>query len=289
MIEVLRAAGGIVWRAGPGGSPEVAIVHRPRYDDWSFPKGKVQAGETDEQAALREVEEELGQRCRIDGDLGAIEYADHEGRRKIVRYWRMTPLYGSFAPGDEVDEVRWLPLSEAMEMLSYEHDRGLLRSSAAPDDAPAYLVRHAKAGDRERWKESDELRPLTKKGRGQAEALVEMFRGLDVARVISSPHIRCVQTVRPLALDRGLAVDTSDALAEGAATSDVLALLEGLASTPTVLCSHGDVIPALVLHLVGLGADIKGERDWKKGSTWVLERENGRVTLASYQPPPDVG
>lgn len=178
----------------------------------------------------------------------------------------MTPLSGSFAPGDEVDDVRWLPLSEAMQILSYEHDRGLLRSSAAPSEAPAYLVRHAKAGDRERWKEPDELRPLTKKGRRQPEALVARFRGLDVARVISSPFVRCVQTVRPLALDRGLQVDTSDVLAEGAATSDVLAL-----------------------HLVELGANIAGERDWKKGSTWVLEREGDRVARASYLPPPDVG
>jgi 8-oxo-dGTP diphosphatase len=201
----------------------------------------------------------------------------------------MTPLSGSFAPGAEVDDVRWLPLSEAMQILSYEHDRGLLRSSATPGEAPAYLVRHAKAGDRERWKEPDELRPLTKKGRRQAEALVARFRGLDVARVISSPYARCVQTVRPLALDRGLPVDTSDVLAEGAATSDVLALLEELASTPTVLCSHGDVIPALVLHLVELGANIAGERDWKKGSTWVLEREGDRVARASYLPPPDIG
>jgi 8-oxo-dGTP diphosphatase len=150
-------------------------------------------------------------------------------------------------------------------------------------------VRHAKAGDRELWKEPDELRPLTKKGRRQSEALVAKFRELDVARVISSPYVRCVQTVRPLALDRGLPVDTSDVLAEGAATSDVLALLEELASTPTVLCSHGDVIPALVLHLVELGAGIKGERDWKKGSTWLLEREGGRVARASYLAPPDVG
>ena len=284
----VRAAGGIVWRTGPGGSPEVAIVHRPRYDDWSFPKGKVQAGETDEQTALREVEEELGTRCRIEGDLGAIEYPDHEGRHKVVRYWTMTALDGSFSAGDEVDDARWLPPSEAMEILSYEHDRGLLRSSAAPGGAPAYLVRHAKAGDRERWKEPDELRPLTKKGRRQAEALVEVFRGLDIARVISSPYVRCVQTVRPLALDRGLPVDTSDVLAEGAATSEVLALLEELASTPTVLCSHGDVIPALVLHLVDRGATISGERDWKKGSIWVLERGDGRVVRASYLPPPDV-
>jgi 8-oxo-(d)GTP phosphatase len=284
----VRAAGGIVWRTGAGGSPEVAVVHRPRYDDWSFPKGKVQVGETDEKTALREVEEELGMRCWIERDLGTIEYADHEGRHKVVRYWTMSALAGSFSVGDEVDEARWLPPSEAMGILSYEHDRVLLRSSIAPGEAPAYLVRHAKAGDRERWKERDELRPLTKKGRWQAEALLKMFRGLDVARVISSPYVRCVQTVRPLALDRGLPIDTSEVLAEGAATTDVLALLDQLAFAPTVLCSHGDVIPSLVLHLVDRGATIVGERDWKKGSTWMLEREDGRVVRASYLPPPDV-
>ena len=148
-----------------------------------------------------------------------------------------------------------------------------------------YLVRHAKAGDRERWTEDDRLRPLTKKGRRQAEWLVQLFRRLEVSRTVSSPYLRCVQSVRPLALGRGLTVELSDALAEGAPTADAVALLD--ASSPGgVFCSHGDVIPAVIDHLRGTGMLIDGEIGWKKGSVWILERRLGRYIRARYAPPP---
>jgi 8-oxo-dGTP diphosphatase len=103
-------------------------VHRPKYDDWSFPKGKLHDGETDEEAALREVEEETGLRCRLDSELPRVRYRDASGRDKVVRYWRMQPLEGRFRPGSEVDEFRWVALDEAERVLSYEHDRELIRS-----------------------------------------------------------------------------------------------------------------------------------------------------------------
>jgi 8-oxo-dGTP diphosphatase len=151
---------------------------------------------------------------------------------------------------------------------------------------PVYLIRHGKAGDRTRWTEPDEFRPLSKKGRRQAEALALRFRTLDVARVITSPHLRCVQTVRPIAIDRELPLEVSEALSEGAPTEAALALVEGAASGPTVLCSHGDIIPAVVLALADRGMALQGSRDWKKGSTWVLEAVDGRFTRARYLPPP---
>jgi phosphohistidine phosphatase SixA len=149
-----------------------------------------------------------------------------------------------------------------------------------------YLVRHAKAGDREAWTEPDELRPLTKKGRRQAEALVGSFRGLELARVVSSPYVRCVQTVRPLALDRGLPVELSGALVEGARTDQAMELLRAMASEPSVLCSHGDVIPALVLSLAESGTKLVGERDWRKGATWVLKCRAGKFVRAHSLAPP---
>jgi 8-oxo-dGTP pyrophosphatase MutT (NUDIX family) len=125
----VRAAGGVVRRHGPGG-PEVAVVHRPRYDDWSFPKGKLDPGESWEDAALREVREEIGVSCRLGGELTAASYSVPKGR-KVVRYWLMEPESGDFAPNDEVDEVRWLPPVEAERLLSYDHDRVLAREVAA--------------------------------------------------------------------------------------------------------------------------------------------------------------
>jgi 8-oxo-(d)GTP phosphatase len=285
---VVRAAGGLVVRREPDGGRRIALVHRPRYDDWTFPKGKLQPGETDEQTAIREVEEETGLRCDLGLDLGTVEYRDGEGRPKIVRYWVMEPGDGAFTPGDEVDELRWLAPEEIAPALSYDHDRALLETYLRmAGEASAYLVRHGKAGARSAWTEDDRLRPLSKAGRRQADALVTAFRGLDVERVVSSPYVRCVQTVRPLALDRGLPVETSEALAEGAPPEQALALLEEAVRTPTVFCAHGDVVPAVVLHLAERGAELEGERDWKKGSVWVLERRDGRVVRARYIPPPD--
>lgn len=152
-----------------------------------------------------------------------------------------------------------------------------------------YLVRHGKAGDRTRWTEPDELRPLSKKGRRQAEALALYFRKLEVARVITSPHLRCVQTVRPLAIDREIPLELSETLAEGAPTEAALALVEETATAPTVLCSHGDIIPAVVLALTERGMALEGSRDWKKGSTWILDAVEGRFTRARYVPPPKEG
>jgi phosphohistidine phosphatase SixA len=152
------------------------------------------------------------------------------------------------------------------------------------DDA-VYLVRHAKAGDRDQWTEDDRLRPLTKKGRRQAEGLVQLFHRVEVRRIVSSPYLRCGQTVRPLALDRAVAIEFDEALAE-AASLDATMRVVTTSSAGTVLCSHGDIIPAVVRRLVEEGATIEGEPGWKKGSTWILGRREDRVTSARYVPPP---
>lgn len=124
----VRAAGGVVVRAGEHG-PEVLLVHRPRYDDWSLPKGKVDPGEADEECALREVEEEASVRCRLEAELPSVRYLDRKGRDKVVRYWRMAVLDGVGAPAHEVDEVRWLPVDDAVAMLSYPHDEAVVRAA----------------------------------------------------------------------------------------------------------------------------------------------------------------
>ena len=123
--STVRAAGGIVHRHSPGG-PEVLLVHRPRYDDWSLPKGKGDPGERNEETALREVEEETGLHCELGTELGFASYRDPKNRPKTVRYWQMNVTSGEFIPNNEVSELKWLELGEAAEQLSYDRDREIL-------------------------------------------------------------------------------------------------------------------------------------------------------------------
>ena len=145
--DVVRAAGGVVTRPTTGGGVEVLVVHRPRYDDWSLPKGKAEAGERDEDAAVREVEEETGYRCTLGAELPAVHYEDRRGRRKQVRFWRMSVAPGKsagpseepvFVPNDEVDQRRWISPSAAATLLSYDADRRIVRSLGGIDAAPPH-------------------------------------------------------------------------------------------------------------------------------------------------------
>jgi 8-oxo-dGTP pyrophosphatase MutT (NUDIX family) len=125
--DTIEAAGAVLWRYGRDAAVEVAVIHRPRYDDWSLPKGKLDPGESFEQAALREVEEETGLACELGRSLPEAHYVDHRGRPKVVRYWAMTVTGGdAFSPNDEVDQLVWMALDDARIRLSYDHDRAVL-------------------------------------------------------------------------------------------------------------------------------------------------------------------
>jgi 8-oxo-(d)GTP phosphatase len=255
--DPIRAAGGVVRRRG-----EVLLVHRPKYGDWTFPKGKAKRGEDDEECALREVEEETGLRCRLGRELATTRYRALAGP-KVVRYWEMAALGGKFRPTREIDEVRWLTPARAASLLSYGRDLEVLESLEPP---PLLVVRHASAGDRDAWDGDDAQRPLDDQGRRQADELVQTLEPYAVARILSSPFVRSVQTVEPLAAARGLEVETTDVLADGAGADGVRRLLEELAGSPVVLCGHGAEIAALF-----------GKT--KKGATRVLDPELRPVDL----------
>ena len=130
--SLVRAAGGILIRAGDSGGWAAAVVHRPEHLDWTFPKGKVEPGESETECALREVREETGYDCHLGRFVGQVEYTDRRGRLKVVSYWLMQPVEGFFEPTAEVDELRWCSLADALALLSYSHDRDLLEAVQTP-------------------------------------------------------------------------------------------------------------------------------------------------------------
>ena len=292
MTRLVRAAGGVILRGGAG-ALEVALVHRPAYDDWSFPKGKLEGEEDERAAAIREVEEETGLRCDLDEDLGVVTYIDGRGRPKVVRYWRMrVPDDAELAAAHEIDRAEWVPLDQAHDRLTYPHDRELL-ARVTGDAVVAlptwmYLIRHAKAGSRSAWREPDELRPVSRSGRRQSKRLVERFDAMPVRRLFSSPFLRCIQTLEPLADARGLDIDLAHELSEGAPIAAVEALiLAASADGPAAFSTHGDVQAGLVGDLIDRGVRLDGEDvAFKKGSTWILEVVGGKVASVRYLPPP---
>ncbi len=145
--RTVHAAGAVVWQRGPGDTVEVALIHRPRYDDWSLPKGKVDPGETEPVTAVREIFEETGHRVHLGCRIGAVSYPLDQGTKK-VRYWAARSTGGEFAPNNEVDELLWLPVSQAVKKVKYSHDRKILRRFAKrPTDTQTVLVvRHADRG-----------------------------------------------------------------------------------------------------------------------------------------------
>lgn len=271
----IRAAGGAVLRTDSARRTEVLLVHRPGHRDWTLPKGKVELDEPEEDCALREVAEETGFECLLGPELGTSRYRDRRGRDKAVRYWAMTVREGEFRPNEEVDEVRWASLADAARDLSYPGDRQILEALEPALRPLVFLVRHARAGERARWTGDDRLRPLDKKGRRQADALIAPVAGYAITRLVSSPYLRCLQTLEPLSARLDVPVEHDAALTEGVSTEDALGLIERLGPGPVVLCTHGDVMEALV------GED----QPKRKGATWLLARSAAAVKPIRYWPP----
>jgi broad specificity phosphatase PhoE len=150
-----------------------------------------------------------------------------------------------------------------------------------------YLVRHAKAGERNAWEDDDQLRPLSGRGHLQARGLLDVLRDAQFDRLLSSPYVRCMETVVPLSGERGVAIEPVEALAEGATIGEATALVRKHALNGAVFCTHGDVIPMLLAHYANLGIDIGATPQWPKGSTWALATDaTGEVAGARYIPPP---
>src|ERR687886_1549296 len=198
---LVRAAGGDLWRLAEGAGIETALVHRPKYDDWSLPKGKPEEGEHLLETAVREVAEETGLDVVVGRRSVRTEYEVAEGPKR-VDYWLMRVVGGAFEPNAEVDELRWLPVEEACALVSHEHDRAVLADLArtdVPRTPSLLLVRHASAGDRSDFDGPDELRPLDRRGLAQARRLAEVIPLFRPGALATAEPVRCRETLAPLA------------------------------------------------------------------------------------------
>jgi len=282
----IRAAGAVVWRYGSI-EPEVVVIHRPRWSDWSLPKGKLDPGESAPAAAVREVLEETGLRVRLGVPLPDQHYhvGDGQPRPKIVSYWAARAGSDAdlrrFQPNDEVDKVRWLPLSVAQQRLSYGHDVGLVEgfAQAAYDSSPLLVIRHAQARDRKTWRGEDSERTLNAAGSRQAIALSPLLAAYGVRRVVSSDAALCVDTVLPFANATRAKVELDPNLSEQCADPGRIAkrLSTALADRRRIAyCSHRPVLPDV---FVALGIE---PRAMSAADVVVLHRADGAVVATEH-------
>lgn len=254
--KAVLAAGAVVTREHPTRGTEVVIVHRKRYDDWSLPKGKLEAGESLPACAVREVQEETGVTVRLGTPLDQVTY-DRGGGLKRVDWWTGSVVTAvPRAPDHEVDVVSWLPLKAALSRLTFEHDRFLVRQQMEqPVTTPLVVVRHAKAMDRKDWSRKDAARPINSRGRRQARLLIPMLAAYGAERLVTSTSARCVSTLMPYAHHRELRVETFGQLSEEEGSHDakgVARLVTRIRNQtvadrrPTVICVHRPVLPHIL-------------------------------------------
>jgi 8-oxo-dGTP diphosphatase len=284
---MVHAAGAVVYREGFGNTgPQFLLVHRNRYHDWSLPKGKLDRGESFEQAAAREVLEETGIEGDIGPYLGGVSYPTQRDRPKLVKYWMLHARRGDFIPNLEVDKAEWVGINGARSLLTYNRDARLIELAHAliqnPTFTRLYVVRHGNAGVRAKWKGPDKKRPLTGRGREQALQTADFMARHPVSAIISSPALRCIQTVQPLAETLGVEVATSKKLKETMTVDPIRDYLSGLGPGAVVLTTHKDWIGPLIKDLDNRGIRLRGPRQWPKSSIWVFDMTDGQIRAGYY-------
>ncbi|GAA3235399.1 NUDIX hydrolase [Actinocorallia longicatena] len=289
----VRAAGAILWRPGPAGV-QVALVHRPKYDDWSFPKGKAKSAEHILRTVRRELREETGATVRLGSRLPSVSYLK-DGRPKRVDYWSAEVLAaGAFRPNDEIDEVRWASVPEALAVLSYEHDESLLRTwSGLPRTTrPVVVLRHASAGEKRFWQGADFLRPLDPRGRWEAAELAALLQAYAPLKLISSTTQRCIETMLPFAATGSPtgSITTDPHFTVGSPwLAEAVPHFRTLLREPhdgLLVCTHGELVPDLI-HTLCAVFDAKTPEDpaLRKGAFWVFHvTSDALVSLEHHAP-----
>lgn len=287
---MIRAAGALLWREREDCSIEIALIHRPRYGDWTLPKGKIEDGETSLQCAFRELVEETGIRAAFTRQLGTVEYEEN-GERKRVIFWaaHCALNQSTFVPNEEVDQLRWLTADEALEQATYQSDIEIIEKfkGQAPRTDTLIILRHTKALERGDWDEEDAQRTLSEVGFDQAQMLIKHLEPFAIEEIYSSDYVRCVQTVTPLSHSRGLSVSHVPSLNEQVFEEDPqrsISFANALKQDEKniLICSHNPVIPTMLRGILNTSLKNKDLIKLEPGDAWVVHRVRGEIVGLDY-------
>jgi 8-oxo-dGTP diphosphatase len=294
--KLIIAAGTVLWRRNSRDEVEVALIHRPRYDDWSFPKGKLEEGESEIAAAFRETLEETGfdstfgpELCKVDYSIGDV--------KKTVRYWSAQAVSHSQSVLDksEVDQIIWISTGEAYKKLSREGDKEVLKNfeNFGAETTALILLRHAKAISRGEWESDDGDRPLAQIGQIQAMRMLAQYLPYGISEIHTSDAVRCYETVVPMAHSLTLDLVYCSDLSEYAFVKNrdlsLTAVTEIIESGLSALvCGHNPVLPWLVKKLIGKKSFKELERELLPGEAWILHHKEGEIVAIDWAPAPSV-
>jgi len=293
--QVIRAAGAVLWRRLSDDLVQIALIHRPRYDDWSFPKGKVEAGESEIGCAFREVLEETGFETIFGPELCTIEYQVEE-KNKTVRYWSAQAIGEAKGVMDtqEVDQLIWVTISDAYEKLSRKDDKAVLKNfeKFGIDTTPLVLLRHGKAVAREEWEGDDGDRPLAQVGQLQSMRMLTKYLPFGITEIHTSDAVRCYETVAPMARSLSLDMIYWGELSEYAYEKDKKAAINVVndiieSEAHAIVCGHNPVIPGIVAKFIGKKNFKELDHGLMPGEAFILHHRDGEVIAIDWMPAPD--
>lgn len=295
-MGVIQAAGAVLWRRLSEDLLQVALIHRPRYDDWSFPKGKVEAGEAEISCAHREVLEETGFDAVFGPELCKVQYEVGEDL-KTVRYWSAQAIGEPSAVHDteEVDQLIWVTVSDAYTKLSRKGDQEVLKNfeKFGADTTPLILLRHGKAIAREEWEGDDGDRPLAQLGQQQAKRMHAIYLPFAVSEIHSSDAVRCYETVSPMARTMSLNLVYWSELSEYAFEKDKKAAINVVndiieSEARAIVCGHNPVIPGIVAKFIGKKNFKELDHGLLPGEAWILHHRDGEIVAIDWVQAPAV-
>ena len=293
---MIRAAGVVLWREPKPFDLQIALVHRPKFDDWTFPKGKIEDGESAIQAAYREVIEETGIKPTFGPFLGHVEYEVEEEKKK-VHYWmaKAPDEIGEFLPNEEIDRLEWVNMKQARHFLTYDIDREVLKffRDTERHGNVMVLLRHAKAIKRNDWNGDDSDRPLDNVGQVIAKKIPQHLQMFNIHEIHSSDAYRCMSTIEPMSETLGIPKVITDQLSEYMFEKDDLIgvnYAKQLAKFGEnyLICSHNPILPMMVDHLVKFPEAYDLDKDLGPTDAWVLHHRGGKVFSVNFLKSPTI-